>query len=43
MSTTGVVMLHFVRDQSEVQVNYSDLTSPSEEKIRIVLALAASL
>jgi hypothetical protein len=42
-STTGVVMLHFVRDQSEVQVNYSDLSSPSEEKIRIVLALAASL
>ncbi len=42
-STTGVVMLHFVRDQSEVQINYSDLTTPGEEKTRIVLALAASL
>lgn len=41
-STTGVAMLYFVHDQSEVQINYADLTTPSEEKTRIVLALAGS-
>jgi hypothetical protein len=39
-STTGVAMLYFVRDRSEIQINYSDLTTPGEEKIRILLALA---
>lgn len=36
---TGVASLFFVRGGSEVQVNVSDLQSPSDEKIRQALAL----
>lgn len=36
---TGVASLFFVRGGSEVQVNVSDLKSPSDEKIRQALAL----
>jgi hypothetical protein len=39
----GGVMLHFVRDQIEVQIRYYELGSPSAEKTRILLALAALL
>lgn len=41
-STTGVAMLYFVRDQSEVQINYSDLTTPTDGKVTILLALAGT-
>lgn len=37
---TGVASLFFVRDGSEVQVNVSDLKTPSDEKIRQALVLA---
>jgi hypothetical protein len=40
---TGVVTLFFVKGQSEVQLNLSDLDTPSDEKIKRLIALAQSL
>lgn len=42
-ANTGVAMLYFVKGQSEIQINFSDLKTPNDEKIRKVLALAQSL
>jgi hypothetical protein len=40
---TGMARLHFVKGQSEIQINVSDLKSPNEEKIKNAAALAQSL
>ncbi len=42
-TNTGVAMLFFVKGQSEVQINVSDLNTPNDEKIRKAVALAQSL
>lgn len=42
-ANTGVAMLYFVKGQSEVQINVSDLETPNDEKIRRAVALAQSL
>lgn len=42
-ANTGVAMLYFVKGQSEVQINVSDLKTPNDEKVRKVVALAQSL
>lgn len=42
-ASTGVAMLYFVKGQSEVQINFSDLKTPNDEKVRKVVALAQSL
>lgn len=42
-ANTGVAMLYLVKGQSEVQINFSDLETPNDEKIRKVVALAQSL
>lgn len=43
VTSTGVAMLFFVKGQSEVQLNFSDLKSPSEEKVKALLAIAQGL
>lgn len=40
---TGMARLYFVKDQSEVQINVSDLKTPNAEKIAKAVALAKSL
>lgn len=40
---TGVARLFFVKGQSEVQINISDLDTPSEEKIQKTIVIAQSL
>jgi hypothetical protein len=42
-TNTGVAMLYFVKGQSEVQINFSDLKTPNDEKVRKAVALAQSL
>lgn len=42
-TNTGVASLYFVRDQSEVQINVSDLSTPNDEKLRKAVALAQTL
>jgi hypothetical protein len=42
-ANTGVVSLFFVKGQSEVQINVSDLKTPNDEKIQKAIALAQSL
>jgi hypothetical protein len=42
-ANTGVVSLFFVKGQSEVQINFSDLDTPPQEKVTKVVALARSL
>jgi hypothetical protein len=42
-NNTGVAMLFFVKGQSEVQLNASDLETPVNEKIEKLLAVARSL
>lgn len=42
-TNTGVAMLYFVKGQSEVQFNVSDLDTPNDEKVRKAVALAQSL
>jgi hypothetical protein len=42
-TNTGVAMLFFVKGQSEIQINVSDLKTPSDEKVRKAVALAQSL
>lgn len=43
VTDTGMARLYFVKDQSEVQINVSDLKSPNAEKIAKAVALAKSL
>lgn len=40
---TGVASLFFVKGQSEVQLGFSDLKTPNEEKIKKLIAIAQSL
>ena len=40
---TGMAHLFFVKGQSEIQINVSDLDSPNAEKVRKALALAQAL
>ncbi len=40
---TGVARLFFVKGQSEVQINISDLDTPSDEKIKKTVVIAQSL
>ena len=40
---TGMARLFFVKGQSEVQINVSDLKTPNDEKIRQAIALAQTL
>lgn len=40
---TGYAKLFFVRGQSEVQITYSDLDTPSAEKVRLLVSLAKFL
>lgn len=40
---TGMARLFFVKGQSEIQINVSDLKSPNAEKVSRALALAQSL
>ncbi len=42
-TTTGVAMLYFVKGQSEVHVNVSELEASNEEKVRKAVAIAQSL
>ena len=42
-TNTGVASLFFVKGQSEVQINVSDLESPNDEKLGKAMALAQSL
>ncbi|MGL6289051.1 MAG: hypothetical protein ACRC2H_00015 [Silanimonas sp.] len=42
-ANTGVVSLFFVKGQSEVQINVSDLTTSNEQKVQQTIALAQSL
>jgi hypothetical protein len=42
-ANTGVAMLYFVKGQSEMQINVSDLKTPNDDKIRKAVALAQSL
>jgi hypothetical protein len=42
-NNTGMATLFFVKGQSEVQLNASDLKTPVDEKIEKLLALARSL
>jgi hypothetical protein len=43
VTSTGVAMLFFVKGQSEVQMNFSDLKSPSAEKVKKLLEIAQGL
>lgn len=43
VTNTGMASLFFVKGQSEVQINVSDLNTPNDEKIRKAVALAQSL
>jgi hypothetical protein len=43
VTNTGMASLFFVRGQSEVQINVSDLNTPNDEKIRKAVALAQTL
>lgn len=40
---TGMARLFFVKGQSEIQINVSDLDTPNAEKVKKALALAQSL
>lgn len=42
-TNTGFVSLFFVKGQSEIQINLSDLSTPNEQKIQNAIALAQSL
>ncbi|TXH72720.1 MAG: hypothetical protein E6Q88_05985 [Lysobacteraceae bacterium] len=42
-TNTGMASLFFVKGQSEVQINVSNLKSPNDEKVKQVLAIAQSL
>lgn len=42
-ASTGVASLYFVKSGSEVQINVSDLETPSAEKVQKAIALAGSL
>jgi hypothetical protein len=42
-SNTGVVSLFLVKDQSEIQINVSDLETPNDQKTANVIALAGLL
>lgn len=43
VTDTGMARLYFVKGQSEIQINVSDLKTPSAEKIAKAVALAKSL
>lgn len=43
VTNTGMASLFFVKGQSEVQINVSDLNTPNAEKIKKAVALAQSL
>lgn len=43
VTDTGMARLFFVKGQSEVQINVSDLDSPNAEKVKKALALAQTL
>ena len=43
VTDTGMARLYFVKGQSEIQINVSDLETPSAEKIAKAVALAKSL
>lgn len=42
-TNTGIASLFFVKGQSEVQINFSDLKTPNDQKIEKALALAQTL
>lgn len=42
-TNTGIASLFFVKGQSEVQINVSDLSTPNDEKVKKAIALAQSL
>jgi hypothetical protein len=43
ITQTGVVSLYFVKGQTEIQLNFSDLKTPNDEKIKKLIAIAQSL
>lgn len=43
VTDTGMARLFFVKGQSEIQINVSDLDSPNTEKVKKALALAQAL
>lgn len=43
LTNTGVAMLYFVKGQSEVQLNFSDLKTPNDEKVKTLVAIAQGL